>query len=100
MWPPPLGRAMTPPLMRRGSVTRPGTFAMWLLSFARVGATIIASAPGSAIAPVGRNEYADAFRIGLGRRRLRGRRSLRPRQVGLHDDIGLAGRDGLGRGEG
>src|SRR5437667_6289371 len=31
MVPPPLGNAMTPPLMRLGSVTTPGTFAMGVL---------------------------------------------------------------------
>jgi hypothetical protein len=43
MFVPPLGSAITPPLMRLGSVTTPGTFAMGIPP-GSVGITIIASA--------------------------------------------------------
>src|ERR1700687_2390716 len=46
---PPLGSAITPPLMRLGAVTRPGTFAMGLL-LRSIGTAIIAAAADWAIA--------------------------------------------------
>src|SRR5579862_8942045 len=75
---PPLGSAMTPPLMRPGSVTRPGTFAMGGASVEwngdnnvrrRFGQSQRSQTPGSALRrfELQTEERGDGFRRQLGK---------------------------------